>query len=83
MKTVKDLLEILKDIPEDTPIATYRSNMEGSGYTDKYIRVSVEEMYRIKEQRIDAFDGITYHTEVLRTYTNDPEATPIKVLVIE
>lgn len=83
MKTVKDLLEILKDIPEDTPIATYRSNMEGSGYTDKYIRVSVEEMYRIKEQRSDAFDGTTYHTDVLRTYTNDPEAIPIKVLVIE
>jgi hypothetical protein len=61
-----ELKEILKDIPDDTPIVVYRSNMEGSGYTDEYTRVHLEKMVRVKETRVDAFDHEAYTVEVLQ-----------------
>ena len=42
--------------------------MEGSGYTDKYIRATLQKMFRYKETRYDAFDGIEYKADVLSSF---------------
>ena len=80
--TAKDLKELLKDIPDETPIALYKSNMEGSGYTDKYINVHLKQMVRVEETRIDAFDHIAYTAEVLKNAAQY-DLPAINVLVIE
>ena len=79
--TVKELKKILKDIPDDTPIVVFKSNMEGSGYSEEYVSVHLREMVRVKETRIDAFDHEAYIANVLK----DPmglDALKVQVLVI-
>lgn len=69
--TVGELKKLIQDIPDSTPVATFRSNMEGSGYTDKYIRVKLQKMFRYKEKRVDSFDGTEYTVDVLSSYPMD------------
>ena len=80
--TVKELKEALENIPDDTPIVVYKSNMEGHGYTDEYVRPYIKKMVRVKQTRIDAFDHEAYTVEVLEDakYYDLPA---IDVLVIE
>ena len=80
--TVKDLKNFLKTIPDETPIAVYRTNMEGSGYTDKYVSVQLKKMVKQEEVRIDAFDHECYTTEVLYT-AGDLDTNTLNVLIIE
>lgn len=79
--TAKELKEILKNIPDDTPIVVFKHNMEGSGYSEEYVSVNLREMVRVKETRIDAFDHEAYAVNILK----DPmgwDAPKIQVLVI-
>ena len=79
--TAKELKEILNTVPDETPIVVFKSNMEGSGYSEEYVSVNLREMVRVKETRIDAFDHEAYTTNVLK----DPrgwDAPKVQVLVI-
>ena len=79
--TAKELKEILNTVPDETPIVVFKSNMEGSGYSEEYVSVNLREMVRVKETRIDAFDHEAYTVNVLR----DPmgwDAPKVQVLVI-
>lgn len=80
--TAKELKEILNTVPDETPIVVFKSNMEGSGYSEEYVSVSLREMVRVKETRIDAFDHEAYTANVLK----DPmgwDAPKVQVLVID
>ena len=82
--TVGELKKLIKDIDDNTSIATYRSNMEGCGYTDRHVEVKVKTMYRIKETRYDAFDHTPYTVDVLTSRKpDDVSFEEVKVLVVE
>lgn len=64
MKTVGELKALIKDLPDDTPIVTYKSDMEKSGY-QKNVSCSVTNMKAETREAYDAFDGIRYKYEVM------------------
>lgn len=76
MKTAGELKEFLKDIPDDTPIVQYESNMERSGYFNRCF-VDVALMSVTTRQAVDAFDGIHYSYEV---YEKDSNGQPVVML---
>ena len=80
--TAKELREILNTVPDETPIVVFKSNMEGSGYSEEYVRVNLREMVRVKETRIDAFDHVTYTANVLKDSTGW-DVPKVQVLVID
>lgn len=63
MKTVGELKSFLEDLPDDTPIVQYESNMERSGYFNRCF-VDVAKMSITTRGAVDAFDGIRYTYEV-------------------
>lgn len=78
----KELKEILNTVPDETPIVVFKSNMEGSGYSEEYVSVSLREMVRVKETRIDAFDHVTYTANVLKD-SMGWDVPKVQVLVID
>jgi len=80
--TAKELKEILNTVPDETPIVVFKSNMEGSGYSEEYVSVNLREMVRVKETRIDAFDHEAYTANVLKDSTGW-DAPKVQVLVID
>lgn len=64
MKTVGELKALIKDLPDDTPIVTYKSDMEKSGY-QKNVSCSVANMKAETREAYDAFDGIRYKYEAM------------------
>lgn len=81
--TVKELKAALDCFPDDTPIAAWRSNMEGCGYQEVRITPRLKKVVRIKETRIDAFDHITYTTEVLSDDIAAYDEKPFDVLILD
>lgn len=63
MKTVGELKEMIKDLPDDMKLVMYKSNMETSGYQNS-VYTSVEDMVSKKKHTYDRFDGISYDYEV-------------------
>ena len=65
IKTVGELKEIIRDLPDDMLVINYVSDMEGSGYENKnYCRI--RKMEKQTEQRYDAFDYTSYTKEVYK-----------------
>lgn len=63
MKTVGELKEVIKDLPDDMKLVMYKSNMETSGYQNA-IYASVEAMASETKHTWDRFDGTNYDYEV-------------------
>ena len=64
MKTVGELKEFIKDLPDDMLLTSYRSNMEKSGYeNDLYCHVDT--MKKETRETWDRFDGTYYTYEVM------------------
>ncbi len=76
MKTVGELKAFLKDIPDDTPIVQYESNMERSGYFNRCF-VGIAKMSETTRQAVDAFDGIHYSYNV---YEKDSDGQEVVML---
>lgn len=76
MKTVGELKAFLRDIPDDTPIVQYESNMERSGYFNRCF-VDVAKMSLATKGAVDSFDGIHYTYEV---YEKDDNGQSVVML---
>lgn len=72
MKTIGELKEFIKDLPNDMPLVSYHSDMEKSGYFNS-IGVSVENMSTERCETWDRFDGGNYSYEI---YKSDENGTP-------
>ncbi len=63
MKTVGELKEFIKNLPDDMPLVNYQSNMETSGYRNRVI-CDVANMKKEERPTWDRFDGTYYSYEV-------------------
>ena len=59
VRTVRHLKEAIKDLPDDTPIISYQSDMEKSGYKS-ISYASTQKMVTEKRETYDAFDYTPY-----------------------
>ena len=61
--TVGELRDVIRDLPDDTPVIGYQSDMERSGYQKA---VSARSTHMVSEERetYDAFDYTPYTYEV-------------------
>lgn len=59
VRTVRHLKEAIKDLPDDTPIISYQSDMEKSGYQG-ISGVKPMLMVKKKKETYDAFDYTPY-----------------------
>ena len=64
MKTVGEIKEFIKNLPDNMPLANYQSNMERSGYQNN-VFCSVVNMKHKTEETWDRFDGTPYTYEVM------------------
>ena len=64
MKTVRELKEFIKNLPDDMPLVNYQSNMERSGYQNN-VFCSVVNMKKETRETWDRFDGISYTYEAM------------------
>lgn len=78
VKTVGELKEIIKDLPDEAPIVMYRSDMEKSGYQAK-AGIRAENMVSERRETYDAFDYTPYHYEVFSP-THDDSGVPCLVI---
>ena len=63
MKTVGELKEFIKDLPDDMLIVNYHKDMETSGYRNSFL-CDVETMKKEVKSTWDRFDGTSYSYEV-------------------
>lgn len=63
MKTVGELKEFIKNLPDDMLLVSYQSNMEMSGYRN-WLFCDVAKMNKEERQTWDRFDGTDYSYEV-------------------
>lgn len=61
--TVGELREVIKDLPDNTPVVGYQSDMERSGYQRRVYARSAH-MTSKKRETYDAFDYTPYTYEV-------------------
>ena len=61
--TVGQLRETIKDLPDDTPIISYKSDMEKCGY-QSISCASTRKMVTEKRETYDAFDYTPYSYDV-------------------
>ena len=64
MKTVGELKEFIKDLPDDMLLTMYRSNMETSGYRNN-VFCQIDNMGEETRETWDRFDGTPYKYEVM------------------
>lgn len=64
MKTVGDLKKFIDNLPDNMPLAIYRSDMETSGYRNN-LSCKVTNMTKDTKYTWDRFDGTDYSYEVL------------------
>lgn len=71
--TVGELRDVIRDLPDDTPVIGYQSDMERSGYQKA---VSARSTHMVSEERetYDAFDYTPYTYEVF-TLSKDGSGT--------
>lgn len=62
IKTVGELKEFIKDLPDNTPIVNYEIDLEKSGYFNS-TGFSLEKMQQVTRQTWDRFDGTDYTYE--------------------
>ena len=78
-RTVGELKEYIKNLPDDTPIISYQSDMEKSGY-QSISCASTQKMVTEKRETYDAFDYTSYSYTVFSPSKDD---TGILCLVID
>lgn len=61
--TVGELRDVIRDLPDDTPVIGYQSDMERSGY-QKAVDARPSHMVSEKRETYDAFDYTPYIYEV-------------------
>ena len=66
LKTVGDLKEFIKDLPDDMLLANYESNMETSGYRNRLF-CTIANMKEEIKYAWDRFDGTDYSYKVLES----------------
>lgn len=69
-KTVGELKEYIKNLPDDTPIISYQSDMEKSGY-QSISCASTQKMVTEKRETYDAFDYTSYSYTVFSPSKDD------------
>ena len=69
-KTVGELKEYIKNLPDDTPIISYQSDMEKSGY-QSISCASTQKMVAEKRETYDAFDYTSYSYTVFSPSKDD------------
>lgn len=69
-KTVGELKEYIKNLPDDTPIVSYQSDMEKSGY-QSISCASTQKMVTEKRETYDAFDYTPYSYTVFSPSKDD------------
>lgn len=69
-KTVGELKEYIKNLPDDTPIISYQSDMEKSGY-QSISCASTQKMVTEKRETYDAFDYTPYSYTVFSPSNDD------------
>ena len=69
-RTVGELKEYIKDLPDDTPIISYQSDMEKSGY-QSISYASTQKMVTEKRETYDAFDYTPYSYTVFSPSKDD------------
>lgn len=69
-KTVGELKEYIKNLPDDTPIISYQSDMEKSGY-QSISCASTQKMVTEKRETYDAFDYTPYSYMVFSPSKDD------------
>ena len=70
VRTVRHLKEAIKDLPDDTPIISYQSDMEKSGY-QSISYASIQKMVTEKRETYDAFDYTPYSYTVFSPSDDD------------
>ena len=70
VRTVRHLKEAIKDLPDDTPIISYQSDMEKSGY-QSISCASTQKMVTEKRETYDAFDYTPYSYTVFSPSKDD------------
>lgn len=69
-KTVGELKEYIKNLPDDTPIISYQSDMEKRGY-QSISCASTQKMVTEKRETYDAFDYTPYSYTVFSPSKDD------------
>ena len=69
-RTVGELKEYIKNLPDDTPIISYQSDMEKSGY-QSISCASTQKMVTEKRETYDAFDYTPYSYMVFSPSKDD------------
>ena len=64
MKTVGELKEFIKDLPDDMLLTMYHSNMEKSGYRNN-VFCQINKMEKETRETWDRFDGTSYKYDVM------------------
>lgn len=77
--TVGELRDVIRDLPDGTPVIGYQSDMERSGYQKA---VSARPAHMVSEERetYDAFDYIPYTYEV---FTPSKDGSGTLCLIID
>ena len=70
VRTVRHLKEAIKDLPDDTPIISYQSDMAKSGYKSLSY-ASTQKMVTEKRETYDAFDYTPYSYTVFSPSKDD------------
>ena len=70
IRTVGELKNFIKDLPNDTPVLAYKSDMEQQGYQPK-MGVRLENMVSEERETYDAFDYTSYTYEVFSPTHDD------------
>ena len=64
MKTVGELKDFIKNLPDDMPLVKYESDMEASGYRND-VYCSVDNMKEETKETWDRFDYTSYSYQVM------------------
>lgn len=64
MKTVGELKEFIKNLPDDMPLVNYKKDMETSGYRNN-VYCRVDNMVEETRETWDRFDYTSYSYQVM------------------
>lgn len=77
MKSVGELKEFIKDLPDDMIVAKFKVDMETDGFRNE-IHCEVKNMREEEKQAYDSFDGTKYNYKVL---VSDSNGTPCLLIL--
>lgn len=64
MKTVGELKTLIKDLPDDMPLAFYHNDMERCGHIND-VYAEIANFKSVTDTAVDAFDGTVYSYDKL------------------